>query len=132
MIPRAILDIWLKASFKYYFVVSPTKVRLFQRLAGQCVTLDHSNMKRTFLCVLSKTPWVLAHACLLTCIVSPLVLWSVRVIPEPTPFTESAGGIKIHGTGIPRGIPSQEEMAYPGHFRVWDPGSRIKDLASWI
>ena len=25
MIPRAILDIWLKASFKYYFVVSPTR-----------------------------------------------------------------------------------------------------------
>jgi len=25
MIPEAILDIWLKASFKYYFVVSPTR-----------------------------------------------------------------------------------------------------------
>ena len=75
-------------------------------------------MKRTFYRVLAKTPWVLAHACILTCIVSPLVLWSARVIPSPTVFTESAGGIKIHGTGIPRGIPSQEEMAYPGHFRV--------------
>ena len=76
-------------------------------------------MKRTLLRVLSKTPWVLAHACILTCIVSPLVLWSARVIPSPTVLTESAGGIKIHGTGIPRGIPSQEEMAPPGHFRVY-------------
>ncbi len=75
-------------------------------------------MKRTFYRVLAKTPWVLAHACLLSCIVSPLVLWSARVIPSPTVLTESAGGIKIHGTGIPRGIPSQEEMAPPGHFRV--------------
>ena len=76
-------------------------------------------MKRTFLFVLRKTPFIVAHACILTCIVCPLVLWSIQP-PQagPTTHADSTGGIKIHGTGIPRGIPPQEEIAYPGDFRV--------------
>ena len=76
-------------------------------------------MKRTLLHALHKTMFVLAHACVLTCIVTPLVQWSIQPpLAGPTTHADSTGGIKIHGTGIPRGIPPQEEISYPGDFRV--------------